>query len=254
MMSKEILITGVNGGIGSEMAKEYLSQGSHVIGIDITEGSSLGTEKEGYFYYQVDLTKPKQVDKVQNKIVENHNIDVVIHNAGISQIDFFDQQSDEDFSKILSINLTSIINSTRFWLNHFNQSAQAGTIVNISSVAGSVPSAKLVHYSTTKFAVTGFTQSLQLDKKEQGWKTDILLVSPGFVKTPLMKIGEEGGFPKSLEYLVSEPKDCAQAIIKGIEKKEEHIIPNAGAQALLGLRRVSPKITDFLQKWALRQK
>ncbi|MDA8793567.1 SDR family NAD(P)-dependent oxidoreductase [Bacteriovoracaceae bacterium] len=253
-MSKQVLITGVNGGIGSELAKQYLDLGRKVIGLDIGEDSHIKGESEEFYYFKIDLTKPMQVAKVQKAITEQFQVDVVIHNAGISQIDFFDQQSDEDFAQILHINLTSLVNSTRFWLKHFNQTEQRGTIVNISSVAGSVPTTKLVHYSTTKFAVTGFTQSLQLEKKECGWDTNILLVSPGFVKTPLMKIGEPGGFPKSLEYLVSEPKDCAEAIIKGIEKNELHIVPNAGAQALLGLRRVSPKITNFLQKWALKQK
>jgi short-subunit dehydrogenase len=252
-LSKHILITGISGGIGKAMAKEFLDHGHSVSGIDIIDTNFEELKNMGIHAHLGDVTDRDSCNELFEKIHAEAYVDIVINNAGISQIGMFDEFNDDDFDKILDINLTSIVRSCRFWINKFN-TGEGGTIVNIASAAGHIPSAKLAHYVTTKFGVVGLTQALQIEAKENNWKVNFTLVSPGFVRTPLMKIGEEDGFPKSLEFLVTEPEECAKSIFDGVMSKEEHIVPTMSGKAMMTMRRLMPSVTDLLQSWALKKK
>lgn len=245
---KHVVITGVAGGIGREMANEFLKNGFFVSGLDCVNSSFQELEKSGISCYQADLTDEDESFRTYQKIEADRKVDIWINNAGISQIGPFQDHTDEDLKKIFDINFFSLAQSTRYWINLFNSKKREGLIVNIASAAGHVPSSKLSHYVSTKFAVVGLTQSLQIESEELNWHAKLILVSPGFVKTPLMKIGEKNGFPKKFEFLISDPVDCAKSIVDGIIAKKEHIIPNASGKAFIALRRLSPSLTNFVSK------
>jgi len=246
---KKVLITGVSGGIGKELCHLFIEKGYTVIGVDLNQaGLSTLQEKymEDFISYTVDLSDRDKLKQCFSNITYEQGMpEIVINNAGIAHIQRFLQEAEAEFDKVMQINFNSIVDSCRFWLPLFEQERK-GTIVNIASVAGHVPTAGMPSYTASKFAVTGLTQSLQLELKSQKSPVHMVLVSPGFVNTGIMKIGQEQGFPKEFASLVANPKSCAKEIVSGILKGADNIYPTLNGKVMVTLRRYFPSSLNFM--------
>ena len=115
-----------------------------------------------------------------------------------------------------------------------------GTIVNIASVTGHLPSPFLTAYSTSKYAVVGFTKGLQFELSHQKSPIKLILVSPGFADTPIIRTNEKFKLPKILEWMITRPETVAQNVLDAVISGKEEIFPGISAQALLALEKFTP--------------
>ena len=246
-MSKKVLITGVMGGLGQALAREFHQLGHKVIGLD-----QLKEAKESMAfvdYHQCDLNSRDAWKQKLEWLFEKYHIpEIIIHNAGITSLDAFLDEGDQRFNQVMEVNFHSIVTSIRFWLTKMSPHHET-TLVNIASMAGHIPPAGMVSYSASKHALVGFTRSLQLEMETLGLRAKLILVSPGFIKTDIMKIGQKKGFPKELDFLVGSVEKNAQLIAYKIIQGESFIVPDMSGKVMGLMQRLSPSLVKVANSY-----
>jgi uncharacterized protein len=243
MKPHKVLLSGVYGGIGKEIAKSLSLQNIKVIGMDLFPVDHDQFPLDDY--YQIDLTSLELINEQLEKIYQDHkDIDLIINNAGIAHIKSFMDESEAEFNKVMDINFNSLVISTRFWINKFSQRLD-GTIANMASMAGYISPSGMTSYSASKHAVVGFTESLRLECEAIEIPVKIILITPGFIDTDIMKIGEEGGPPDSFRKLTTTPEKAAQSIVKGLLRGDSLIIPDSGGKIMKQMNRWIPEVLNF---------
>ena len=184
---KTVLITGAAKGIGAAIAEELANEGYQVIiNYKTSEQKAqelkqkLTNNGQNVEIYQADITKKTEVEEmVQNIIKKYGKIDVLINNAGISQIKPFADIEEEDWDNMINNNLKSVYLVTKQVINNMIQNKQ-GSIINISSIWGITGGSCEVHYSTAKAGIIGMTKALA---KEMALSNiTVNAIAPGLIK------------------------------------------------------------------------
>lgn len=224
-MSKLIVvITGAASGIGQALAEKYLALGYEVCALDCHEEAleKLPSEMKKY---KIDVSRKNEFLSLALKIKEEVGAPVVwVNCAGIAKAGAFDELGPEDFERSISVNFFGVLYGMKAAMSVMDENAE-GVIVNVASVSGMIPSPYLSSYSAAKHAVVGLTRSVQDEMKLRQLKLRLLLVSPGFVKTPIMEQGPRFQFPQEMDWLRSTPQKVALEIIKAVESADEEVIP-----------------------------
>ncbi|PJJ09397.1 NADP-dependent 3-hydroxy acid dehydrogenase YdfG [Flavobacterium sp. 1] len=186
--NKVWLITGASSGIGLEIAKAALAAGNKVIatGRNLSKVTkAFADTSENLLVVQLDVTNPQEISVGINAAIEKFGtIDVLVNNAGSFYAGFFEQFSQEQIERQISTNLFGPMNVTRAVLPIFRKN-KSGHIITISSTAGLVGYELCTAYATSKFALEGWMESLQLEVAPFGINTTI--VNPGFFRTNLLE-------------------------------------------------------------------
>ena len=224
-MKRVIIITGTRKGIGHFLAEKYLSEGDIVYGCSRRECE---INHENYHHIRLDVSdEPAVIAFVRNVYREQKRIDILINNAGISQIKEFTQITDQDWNNMINTNLNSVFYMTQeacFNMIHNKQ----GCIINISSIWGITGASCEVHYSVSKAGVDALTKSLA---KELGPSNiRINSIAPGIINTemnshltpeeleelkeeiPLEKIGKTQDIERCVEWLIEDEYTTGQII------------------------------------------
>lgn len=173
---KNVLITGSSSGIGKIAAEKLKAEGYNVFQ---TGRKKLDIEN----YLSIDLSDPKNVNKLYNYVKENFGeVDVLINNAGEYLYSPIDKMKLDETIKIFNSNFISHYYLTSLVVPYMKQK-KFGRIVNIASISGVVGEANASLYSATKSAYFGFSKSLALELAE--YNITINSISPGWVETPL---------------------------------------------------------------------
>ena len=182
-MQKTILITGTSSGIGKATALYFAQQDWNVIAtMRSPEKETELIDKPNILVTKLEVTDPETIQTaIQTGIDTYGKIDAVINNAGYGQQGLFEATTSEKIKAQFEVNVFGVMNVIRAILPHF-RNRQAGTIVNVSSVAGRVTSPLLSVYSSSKFAVEGFTETLAYELESQ--KIRVKIVEPGYIATP----------------------------------------------------------------------
>ncbi len=207
-MNKVALVTGASSGIGKEIAKLYLEKGYSLIlsgrneqGFDYAKGKANVNVVLG------DITKSeirkKIVDLVKNKY---KRLDILINNAGITFVQPFEDNTEEELNTIFEISLKTPILLTHD-LYETMKIQKSGTIVFINSSAGRQGYPNHTMYSAMKFGLNGFSQSLRHEAKKYGIR--VMSVHPGGVKTTMYKNAKIQ--PDVNEYM--DPKKLAEVVV-----------------------------------------
>lgn len=252
MIKKKFIgITGAANGIGREIAKQYVAKGWTVVGVDIDHDglSTLEGESNGLFHsVTCDLSLPQQLDHMLSEIHENFGIPAIwFNNAGIAPIKFMHDISDEELDKTMQINFFALVKCVRYWLKKMDK-VGTGCIVNIGSVAGHLSSPGLSAYAASKFALKGFTESLQSELEILKSPVKVVLVSPGFVNTDILQANNVSGFPKAFLFLTTQVEDCVRQMIDGIEAGRLEILPTFNGKAMIALQRLSPVLAKSFSR------
>ena len=171
-----VLITGSSSGICKIAAEKLKAEGYNVFQ---TGRKKLDIEN----YLSIDLSDPKNVNKLYNYVKENFGeIDVLINNAGEYLYSPIDKMKLDETIKIFNSNFISHYYLTSLVVPYMKQK-KFGRIVNIASISGVVGEANASLYSATKSAYFGFSKSLALELAE--YNITINSISPGWVETPL---------------------------------------------------------------------
>lgn len=243
LKDKKIFITGAAGGFGTELTRLSLIKGARVDAVDLDlkglQKLKKDMKKLGYQIHiqKLDVTK----DQDYKKYIEATKADpaqVWINNAGISFPKAFSETDPKLFDKIMDVNVKGVILGTRHGLQIMKK--RKGIIVNVASMAGHIPVPFLTSYVTSKHAVVGFTRSLGLELELQGSPVKMMLVSPGFANTNVMKSNAKE-FPMPPDFLVGSAEEVAKAIIRGIEKEKDEINPVRSGRAFQKLFQFAPR-------------
>ncbi len=161
-MSRNVLITGGSGAVGSALVKQFTGQGDSVLfTYHRSETVALElAESTGAVAIQADLTKQAEVDALFQQIhAEAGALEVLVNNAGLTQVMPFALIEEEDWDRVMEGCLKTMFLVTKEAVRGMI-GAKRGCIVNIGSIAGRRVLEVPVHYATAKSAVTGFTLSL----------------------------------------------------------------------------------------------
>lgn len=178
---KKALVTGGTGGIGQAICRRLSADGYHVM-INYVHSEEkaerLAKEISGE-PIKFDISNIEEVEKIAKQIGK---IDLLINNAGISEIDLFTGISHEKSSRIMDTNLGGTLNCSRAFLPAMIRE-KCGCIINISSMWGEVGASCEVDYSATKAGIIGFTKALAKEVAPSGIRVNC--VSPGFIMTEM---------------------------------------------------------------------
>ena len=232
---KTIIVTGGARGIGKAIVYELAKKNYNVIlNYNKSEEEAIKIKnelsQEGYNIeiVKADVTIKSQIEQMVEFVLKKYNkIDVLINNAGISQIKPFADITEEDFDKIINVNLKSMFYTAQAVLSSMLQQ-QKGLIINMSSIWGNIGASCEVHYSTAKAGVNGFTKALAKELGPSNIRVNA--IAPGIIDTemnkhlndeeiknikneiPLEKIGKAEEIAKAVRWLVEDEYTTGQII------------------------------------------
>jgi len=197
LKNKKILITGATGGIGNSLVEKFYNLGSSIMATGTNE-DKLNNLKKKFSSIQVEKFKLDEHDKIE-KFIENVNsrldgLDVLVNNAGIALDNLSLRLTEENWKKVLDINLTSSFLMCKCAIKKMLKN-KSGKIINITSIVGHTGNLGQSNYAASKAGIVAFSKSLAIEYARKN--ININCVSPGFIKTDMTdKINED--FKKSL--------------------------------------------------------
>ena len=190
--NKNILITGASGGIGKELVKKFVSLGGNVLGSG-TKIEKLDLLKKQYPNIKVkrfDMAEDSKIkDFIDSVNLELGGLDILINNAGISMDNLSLRMKDEEWKKVININLTSTFLLSKHAIKQMLKN-KFGRIVNITSVVGHTGNLGQSNYSASKSGIIGMSKSLAIEYAKKN--ITVNCVSPGFIASDMtMNIAEK---------------------------------------------------------------
>ncbi|MBQ7236282.1 MAG: SDR family NAD(P)-dependent oxidoreductase [Clostridia bacterium] len=249
LYNKTVLITGASGGIGFSVAKLLIEKyDCKIIGIARNESKmlkaieTLGEKKKNFSYHLFDVSVKENWQKFYNYLTDNKiMIDLLFNNAGF-MLPFakFEKYSESEINEIIKTNFIANLTSINTLLPIIKQS-KTPAIVNVCSAAGLCAVVGQSMYCATKFAMRGFTETLQQEYKRQIY---IGGVYPGFIRTDILNRQSDDAKNNKLINKLMMPLDKAtKKIVKGISKKKKRIVMGFDGCSMSFFGRLFPKMT-----------
>jgi len=187
---KNAIITGGSRGIGKGIAEVFAKHGANVAFTYNSSSQSaeeLSKELEGLGIkakaYQSNAASFKESQELVDKVVEDFgSIDIVVNNAGITKDNLLMRMSEEDFDKVIEVNLKSIFNMTKA-VQRTMLKQRSGSIINMSSVVGVTGNAGQANYAASKAGIIGFSKSMAQELGSRNIRTNV--IAPGFIETEM---------------------------------------------------------------------
>ena len=188
--NKNAIITGATRGIGRGIAVEFAKQGANVAftyssSVDAanaleTELNAIGIKAKGYQSNAAEFDTAQELAKEILK--EFGSIDVLVNNAGITKDNLLMRISEDDFDKVIEVNLKSVFNMTKAVIRPMMKQ-RAGSIINMSSVVGLKGNAGQSNYAASKAGIVGFSKSVALELGSRNIRSNV--IAPGFIETEM---------------------------------------------------------------------
>ncbi len=187
---KVVFVTGASRGIGKEVALKFAENGYNVVinyVSDKTDVKALEKEFEEKnvqsLILKADVTDAQAIQDLVEKAIEKFGkIDVLVNNAGITKDNLLIRMPEEDFDKVININLKGTYIVTK-QVTKYMMKKRSGSIINLSSVVGVVGNAGQANYSASKAGIIGFTKSIAKELASRNIRVNA--VAPGFINTDM---------------------------------------------------------------------
>ena len=225
---KVVIITGAGSGIGRETAILFAKHGAKVVVADIDEKSGKETVGEiikvleqdpdckgDAIFTKLDISNREQTKQVVQEVLNRYGeIDVLINNAGIIKDDLIIRMTEEEWDRVIDIDLKGPFNCTQAVVEDMIKHGN-GEIINVSSIVGIYGNIGQVNYAAAKAGLIGMTKTLAKELGKKGIRVNA--IAPGFIHTPMTaKVPE-----KILEMMkektplkrLGEPKDVANTLL-----------------------------------------
>ncbi len=180
---KKILVTGATGGIGGDIVRKFLSLNGTVLGTgtNLEKLNSLRDKNPNLITEQFDISKHDKIDKFIERVFSNlGGLDILINNAGITKDNLSLRMRNEEWQKVIDVNLTSTFYLCKSSIKKMLKN-KFGRIVNITSIVGHTGNVGQGNYSASKAGVVSMSKSLAIEYAKKN--ITINCVSPGFIKT-----------------------------------------------------------------------
>ncbi len=190
--NKKILVTGATGGIGDSIVEKFLSLKGSVLGTG-TNSEKLEILKKKYpqiSTIQFDISEHDKIEQfIENVFSKLGGLDILINNAGITKDNLSLRMKNEEWQKVIDINLSSTFYLCKSAIKKMMKN-KYGRIVNITSIVGHTGNVGQANYSASKAAVVAMSKSLAIEYAKKN--ITVNCVSPGFIKTNMTeKISDE---------------------------------------------------------------
>lgn len=237
-MNKTVLITGASSGIGAATAILFAEKGYNVAMNYNSSAAAANmlcstlSENGNVMTVKADISKINEVEAMVSSVRSKFGkIDILINNAGIAQQKLFNDISQEEWNRMLSVNLTGAYNCTRAVINGMIN-RKYGAVVNVSSIWGETGGSCEVHYSAAKAGLIGLTKSLAKEVGPSGIRVNC--VTPGVIatnmnshlsvedlnsladETPLCRLGTAEEVAKAIYFLASDDASFITGQILGV--------------------------------------
>lgn len=196
LQGKTAIITGASKGIGRGIAEVFAKQGANVAFTylsSVEKGEALekelsvhGTKVKGYRSDASDMASAEKL--IADVVADMGGVDIVINNAGITKDNLLMRMTEEDFDKVIKINLNSVFNMTKAVQRTFLKQ-RSGSIVNISSVVGVKGNAGQANYAASKAGIIGFSKSIAAELGSRNIRCNV--IAPGFIETEMTEVLDE---------------------------------------------------------------
>ena len=196
LQGKVTLVTGGARGIGREIALLFAREGSDVVICDVNLETAQATQKEiealgrRAMSFATDVTVVKQVEEMANIILDNFkHLDILVNNAGITKDNLLLRMSEDEWDKVLAVNLKGVFNCTKA-ASRLMVKQRSGKIVSIASIIGIMGNAGQANYAASKGGIISFTKSVAKELASRHINANA--VAPGFIQTAMTdKLTEE---------------------------------------------------------------
>ncbi|MCE5315805.1 MAG: 3-oxoacyl-[acyl-carrier-protein] reductase [Parachlamydia sp.] len=194
LQNQTAIVTGGTAGIGKAIALKFAEVGAKVaiLGTNAERGAKVVEEiraltgGDNALFFPVDIGNTAQVDEVIKKVLEKfQQVDILVNNAGITCDQLIMKMSEEEWDRIMTVNVKSCYNTTHALVRPMMR-ARKGKIINVSSVVGLTGNAGQVNYAASKAAIIGFTKALALELASRS--ICVNCIAPGFIETNMTEV------------------------------------------------------------------
>jgi 3-oxoacyl-[acyl-carrier protein] reductase len=187
---KTAIITGASRGIGRGIAKVFAEHGANVAftySASVEAANALEKELKGAGVnakgYQSNAASYEEAQKLAEDVLKDFgSIDVLVNNAGITKDNLLMRMGEEDFDKVIEVNLKSVFNMTKA-VQRTMLKQRKGSIINMSSVVGVKGNAGQTNYAASKAGIIGFSKSVALELGSRNIRSNV--IAPGFIETEM---------------------------------------------------------------------
>lgn len=249
------VITGGAGGLGRALTTALVEKGWNVAVLDLPGAALDAVAAPSVRAYGCDVTDAVAVAETCARIASDHpSIDLVVYNAGVTQIGLFAETPLSAHRRVFEINYFGAVHVAAGFLEALRGSG--GTHLAISSVAGFAPLHRRAAYSASKHALEGFFRTLREEEREHGVRVAIAM--PSFVATNIGQpqrreggIARPGSAPDGVDYM--EPGEAARVILAGVARGRDTIPVGRIARLAWLLNRLAPKLYARLMMRSIRK-
>lgn len=221
-MEKVVIVTGASSGIGQEVAFQMAKNGYKVVGTynNTYEGAlelqkNLNKENIEMDIFKADVSKRENIKKiVEYTITKYKKIDILINNAGISEYKLFNDQTDDDWNRVMNTNLYSAFAMSQEVSKHMIKE-KSGLIINMTSIWGITGASMEVIYSVSKAGMTGLTKALAKELGPSNIRVNS--IAPGMIETRMNNMFSEEIKKEICDEIplgkIGCPKDIAKCVL-----------------------------------------
>ncbi len=190
LQGKTAIITGATRGIGKGIAQVFAKQGANVAftySSSVDAATDLEKELNGLGIkakaYQSNAASFEESESLVKDVLETFgSIDILVNNAGITKDNLLMRMSEDDFDKVIEVNLKSVFNMTKA-VQRTMLKQRKGSIINMSSVVGVKGNAGQANYAASKAGIIGFSKSVALELGSRNIRSNV--IAPGFIETEM---------------------------------------------------------------------
>lgn len=184
-MAKNVLITGVLGGIGSALASAFRNEGYYVYGVDRNEDHIQSCNR--FFHFDIhkfvkDVDYRLRFTTIFDEVIPK--LDVLINNAAVQILGSLNEIKLEDWQETMNVNLTGPLMMSKLFLSRLEKSN--GSIINIGSIHQQLTKPKFISYATSKGALVALTKAMAVDLEG---KVRVNAISPAAIETAMLRAG-----------------------------------------------------------------